>query len=322
MDQLIKIGYWLRSIIAPSNQDIKVVVLSVLGATIIWVLSALNKTYTSVITCPIVLEYARENTIQVKPPPEFVEANVTGVGWDLLKQSISFNKEPLMITLDNPVETKQIAGYTIQPLLSQHLGSLNLNFIVTDSLSFNIQPKISKKINLKVDQATLDLENLFEIIGPIQLIPDTARFTGPKTMLDTLSDTLYLKLPFENVDDDVDQTVAVNPFNQNLISSDPPEIQIRFDVSRMISFRQSFSIEPVNFPEDSSVMIVPDQVVLNFRIQAEFIDIFPETDFIITADYDDINKKDSTVSIKLVETPFYVDDVTMDTTTIKVVYAK
>jgi hypothetical protein len=150
LDQLIKIGYWLKSIIAPSNQDIKVVVLSVLGATIIWVLSALNKTYTSVITCPIVLEYARENTIQVKPPPEFVEANVTGVGWDLLKQSISFNKEPLMITLDNPVETKQIAGYTIQPLLSQHLGSLNLNFIVTDSLSFNIQPKISKKINLKV----------------------------------------------------------------------------------------------------------------------------------------------------------------------------
>jgi hypothetical protein len=322
LDQLTKIGYWLKSVIAPSNQDFKIVLLCVMGATIIWVLSALNKTYTSVITCPIELDYEGENTIMVKSPPEHVEANVTGVGWDLLKQSISFNREPLIITLDNPVETKQIAGYAIQPLLSQHLGSLNLNFMVTDSLTFNIQPKVSKTVNLKVGETNIDLENLFEIIGPIQLIPDTSRFTGPKTMLDTLSDTLYLKTPFENVDDDVNQTIAVNPFNRNLISADPPEVLIQFDVSRMINFRQSFSIEPVNFPEDTSVTIRPGQVVLNFRIQEEFIDIFPETDFVITADYKDLNEADSTISINLVEQPFYVEDVTMDTSTVKVIYAR
>ena len=322
MDQLTKIGYWLKSVIAPSNQDFKIVLLCVMGATIIWVLSALNKTYTSVINCPIELDYAGENTIMVKSPPDHVEANVTGVGWDLLKQSISFNREPLIITLDNPVETKQIAGYAIQPLLSQHLGSLNLNFMVTDSLTFNIQPKVSKTVNLKVGEANIDLENLFEIIGPVQLIPDTSRFTGPKTMLDTLSDTLYLKTPFEKVDDDVNQTIAVNPFNRNLISADPPEVLIQFDVSRMINFRQSFSIEPVNFPADTSVTIRPGQVVLNFRIQEEFIDIFPETDFVITADYEDLNEADSTISINLVEQPFYVEDVTMDTSTVKVIYAR
>ncbi len=322
MDQFVKIVYWLKSIIAPRNQDLKIVVLSILGATIIWVLSALNKSYTSVIKCPIALDYNSEETILVKPPPEFVEANVTGVGWDLLKQSFSFNREPLKITLDNPVETRQISGYAIQPLLSQHLGSLNLNFIVTDSVTFNIQPKNTRKMNLKVDQASIELENLYEIIGPVLLIPDTAWLTGPKSMLDTLSDTLYLKVPLENLDDDVNQQIPANPFNINLVSVNPPEVQIIFDVSRMINYEQSFKIELVNFPPDSSVMISPDQVVLKFKIQEEFLDIFPEKDFMITADYNNINKKDSTVSIELIEAPFYVEEVTMDTSRVKLVYAK
>jgi hypothetical protein len=322
LNQLAKIGHWLKSVLALSNQDLKIILLSFLGATIIWALSALNKTYTTVITCPIELDYEKENTIIVRSPPEDVKANVTGVGWDLLKQSISFNREPLTITLDNPVETKQIAGYTIQPLLSQQLSSLNLNFMVTDSITFNIQPKVSKTMILKVAKASIDLENLFEIIGPIQLIPDTARFTGPKTMLDTLRDTLYLKPPFQRIDEDVNAEIAVNPFNKNLISANPQEVLIQFDVSRMINFRQSFSIEPINFPEDSTITIRPEQVVLNFRIQEEFIDIFPETDFVITADFNKLNKQDSTISIQLVEKPFYVEDVTMDSTRISVVYSR
>ena len=322
MDQFIKIIYRLKSIVAPRNQDLKIVVLSILGATIIWVLSALNKSYTSVIKCPIVLDYNSEETILVKPPPEFVEANVTGVGWDLLKQGFSFSREPLKITLDNPIEIKQIAGYAIQPLLSQHLGSLNLNFIVTDSVTFNIQPKNIRKMNLKVVKASIDLENLYEIIGPILLIPDTALLTGPKNMLDTLTDTLYLKVPFEHLDEDVNQLIQANPYDNNLFSADPPEVQIIFDISRMINYEQSFTIEMVNFPVDSSVTISPEQVVLKFKIQEEFLDIFPEKDFMITADYNKINKKDSTVSIELIESPFYVEDVTMDTTLVKVVYAK
>ncbi len=322
MDQFVKIGYWLKSIIAPRNQDLKVVVLSLLGATIIWILSALNKTYTSVIKCPIVLDYNLDETILVKPPAEFVEANVTGVGWDLLKQSISFNRQPLRITLDKPIETKQIAGYTIQPLLSQHLGSLNLNFIVTDSVTFNIQPKNTKKMNLKINQAAIDLENMYEIIGPIVLIPDTTWLIGPKSMLDTLSDTLYLKAPFENLDKDVNQQIPVNPYNKSLVSTDPSEVHIQFEVSRMINYKQTFKIELVNFPMESYVMISPDQVVLNFKIQEEFLDIFPDTDFMIIADYNNVNKQDSTITLELIETPFYVEDVKMDTTQVKLVYAK
>jgi len=322
LDRIVKIGRWIKSIIAPKNQDLKIVVLSLLGATIIWFLSALNKTYTSVIKCPINLEYERDGTIAVKSPPEFVEANVTGVGWDLLKQNISFNNQPLQITLDNPVETKQIAGYAIQPLLSQHLGSLNLNFIITDSITFNIQPLKAKRMFLKINQSHIDLENLYEVVSPIGISPDTVWLTGPLTLVDTLPDTLLIQIPFQDIEEDINQTIPVNPFDQTLVTVDPPEVYVQIDVSKIIDFRKEFEIELVNFPLDSSILINPNRIGLNFKIQEEFIDIIPESDFIIIADYNNVNLQDSTVSIEIIEIPFYVEEVTMDTSKVKLVYAK
>ncbi len=322
MDRFIKIGRGIKSIIAPRNQDLKIVVLSILGATIIWILSALNKTYTSVIKCPIHLEYEKEGTIAVKTPPEFVEANVTGGGWDLLKQNLSFNNQPLKITLDNPIETKQIAGYAIQPLMSQHLGSLNLNFIITDSISFNIQRLKSKRMFLKIDELLLDLEDLYEIVSPIVITPDTAWFTGPSSMIDTLADTLLLKIPYETIDEDINQPISANPFDQTLVLVDPPLVYVQIDVSKIINFRKEFQIELVNFPADSSVSIDPIRIGLNFKIQEEFIDIIPESDFIIIADYNNINQQDSSVTLEIIETPFYVEEVTIDTSQVKLVYAK
>jgi hypothetical protein len=177
-------------------------------------------------------------------------------------------------------------------------------------------------MNLKIDRANVDLEDSYEIIGPIQLIPDTAWLTGPKSMVDTLTDTLFLSVPFDDLDEDINQTIPINQFDKNLVSLNPPDVQLQFDVSRMINLSQRFKIEMVNFPSDSSVWVEPDGVVLNFKIQEEFMDIFPESDFLILADYANANLQDSTVLIEIIEIPFYVKEVSPDTSQVKLVYVK
>ena len=102
------------------------------------------KSYTTVIKCPIELEYEEEGTIEVVNPPRNVEVNVSGVGWDILKQSLSFRRDPLLIPIENPLNTKQIPSYTIQPLIAQHISSLDLNFVVTDTIYFDVQRLQSK----------------------------------------------------------------------------------------------------------------------------------------------------------------------------------
>lgn len=313
---------WIRSIIAPSNQDLKIVALSILGATIIWVLSALNKTYTTIIKCPVKLNYDKEGTIVVKKPPEYIEANVTGVGWDLLKQSISFGKDPLLLSVNNPVEIRQIAGNSITPLLRQHLSSLQLNSILTDSITFNIQPLKDKMLLAYLDKNSISMAQYHQIVSPISILPDSVLLKGPKSFVDTLSDTLFLKLPMNNIDEDVNTSVQANNFNKTLISVIPPEVQVAFEVSRFVDYRKVFNIELVNFPMDSSIYVVPPRVEADFKIQEEYVDNFPATDFMIIADYNNVDPKDSTVSLEIIESPTYVKDIILDTTVVKVIYAR
>ncbi len=322
MNQFIKIARWIKSIIAPGNQDFKIVAFSVLIASIIWLLSALNESYTTQISCPVSFLYDQEGTIEVKSPPDYIQANVTGVGWNILKQNISINKEPLEITIDNPVETRFLAGYTIQPLLAQHLSSLNLNFVVTDSIIFDIQPLKEKNVFLEVDSAALDLDQFYQIVSPIRVSPDSAIMRGPVTMIDTLPDWVFIPIPIENINQDINRLFQINHFDRRLISVQPEEAQVTIDVSRFISFEKEFNIELVNFPMDSSVYISPAQINLDFKIREEFIDEFSDTDFIVIADCNNINRQDSTLNLEIIETPFYVDEVSMDSNTVRVIYEK
>ena len=320
MDSVNKIWRWLKSIVRPSNKDLKIVILCIIGATIIWFLSALNKNYTTVIKCPIELSYEKEGTIEVINPPKNVQVNVSGVGWDLLKQSLSFRRDPLLISVENPIETKRIAGYTIQPLISQHLSSLNLNFVVTDTIYIDIQRLLKKKLFVYIDSSNISLKRFYQIVSPLNVSPDSVTITGHESLIKTLTDTLSVRLPQDEIDNDYSEKIYIDNFDLSLVSFSPSEIDISFDVSKYVNISTDFGIELVNFPIDSSAYIEPDNARMYFAIQEELQDNIPEEDFLIIADFNNVNQQDSTVRIELISYPVYVQDIKLDTSIYKVRY--
>lgn len=320
MDSVNKIWRWLKSIIRPSNKDLKIVILCIIGATIIWFLSALNKNYTTVIKCPIELSYVNDSTIEVINPPRNVQVNVSGVGWDLLKESLSFGRDPLLISVENPIETKRIAGYTIQPLLSQHLSSLNLNFVVTDTIYFDIQRLRKKKLFVYVDSSKISLQKSHQIISPLNVSPDSVTITGHESLITTLSDTLSIQLPQDEIDNDYAEKIYIDNFDLSLVSFSPSEIDISFYVSEFVNHYTDLEVQLVNFPMDSSAYIEPGSVQSSFLIQEEIQDNFTKSKFVVIADFNNVNPQDSTVNIELIEYPDYVQDVKLDTTLFKVRY--
>jgi hypothetical protein len=320
LDNVNKIWRWLKSIIRPSNKDLKIVILCIIGATIIWFLSALNKNYTTVIKCPIELSYEKDSTIEVISPPRNVQVNVSGVGWDLLKQSLSFRRDPLLISVENPIETKRIAGYTIQPLISQHLSSLNLNFVVTDTIFLDIQRLRKKKLFVYVDSTRISLRQSHQIISPLIVSPDSVTITGHESLITTLNDTLSVVLPQDEIDNNYSEKIYIDNFDLSLVSFSPSDIDISFNVSEYVNHSTDLEIQLVNFPMDSSVFIEPGIIQSNFSIQEDMKDNFPKSEFVIIADFNKVNPQDSTVAIELIEYPDYVQDIKLDTTLVKVGY--
>ena len=320
MDSVNKIWRWLKSIVRPSNKDLKIVILCIIGATIIWFLSALNKTYTTVIKCPIELSYENEGTIEVINPPRNIQVNVSGVGWDLLKQSLSFRRDPLLISVESPIETKRIAGYTIQPLISQHLSSLNLNFVVTDTLYFDIQRLQKKKLFVYLDSTKVSLKRFHQIISPLNVSPDSVTITGHESLIKTLNDTLTIHLPQDEIDNNYSEKIYIDNFDLSLVSFSPSEIDISFGVSRYVNHSTELEIELVNFPMDSAAYIESGIARLHFVIQEELEDNFLKEEFLIIADFNNINQLDSTVRIEVISYPNYVQDIKLDTALFKVRY--
>jgi hypothetical protein len=320
LDNFYKIWRWLKSILRPSNRDLKIVILCIIGATIIWFLSALNKNYTTIIKCPIELDYNHEGTIEVIQPPKNVQVNVSGVGWDLLKQTLSFRRAPLLIPIENPLQTKRLPSFNIQPLISQHIGSLNLNFVVTDTLYFDIQKLETKKLVVYVDSSDINLKQFYQITSPVQVSPDSVIITGHESLITRISDTLSVQIPEDEIEDNYSEKIYIDNYDLSLVSFSPSEIDIRFDVSRLVNYNKKFIIELVNFPMDSAAFIEPDRVGMSFQIREERLDNFPDTDFLIIADYNNVNLQDSTVRIELISFPDYVQNVELDTSLVKVIY--
>jgi len=322
LDQFAKIKRWFKSSITPSNRDLKIVILCIIGATMIWFLSALNKSYTTVVRCPIQLDYVKEGTIEVIIPPNYVDVNVSGNGWDLLKQSLSFGQNPLILTIENPIDTKQIAGYTIQPHLAQHLSFLNLNFVVTDTITFDIQPLLSKRMDVYIDSAAISLKKAYQIISPISISPDTVKITGPDKLINSLTDSLIVKIPASDIDRNYDGNISIDLYDPRLVNFVPGEINVNFEISMYVDHFAQFDIDLVNFPIDSSSHLINPQIGINFKIREAMARDFPRDDFLIIADFNNISIEDSTIRLELISSPIYVQEVVLDTMIVKIGFTK
>src|SRR6187431_968935 len=104
-----------------NRKNWKAVVLCVFAATIFWFFNALNKNYTTNITFPLAFDYNSENYVAIRPLPEAVRINVTGMGWDLFRRSLGLKIPPLVIPLERPSQINRIVGSTLPALFANQL---------------------------------------------------------------------------------------------------------------------------------------------------------------------------------------------------------
>lgn len=299
----------------------KVVLLSFLGATTFWFFSALGKEYNYRIEHPIEFVYDSDSLIAVKPLPEFVEIDVTGGGWDLFRESFWF-VDPVIFELDNPAAIRYLTRPTILPIISDQLNEYRINFLFTDTLYINIDRKVSKFVNLKVDSTNISLDDDYRIITPISLSPDTALIYGPTSFIDTLDQVFYIGLEEESIDKNYDRFVKLGLPEAFDIYSTPPTVNVTFEVDRFDRLEIATTIEMQNFPSDSSVYVKDPNVTVRFIVQQELIEDYFSDDFKVVVDYDLINKSDSLAPAIVVFHPENVLEVEVVPDSLAIIYAK
>lgn len=273
--ELIK-NFWsgIRAIIIPEKAaNWKVIILCLLGATTFWFFNALNKSYTTSINYPVSFGFDRSQYIPLSKLPEQIQINVTGGGWDLLRRASWFNIKPLEIPLADPLEPS-VSANSYRALISERLDEFQLNFIVTDSLHFNIDKLINKKMRLVIDSTNASLADDYYMVSPITQSYDSADFLGPSSMVEYLPDSFLIKIPENDIDEDYNGTVQIETGSDDLFKVTPPAIDISFQVRKFVRESQEVQAELLNFPSDSSWFVEDPMVQISYLTRSDK----PETD--------------------------------------------
>ena len=157
----------------------RVIVLCFLAASTFWFFNALNEDYSATVRYPLEFIYDFEKYVAVDELPQDIQLNVSGLGWNLLRNNLGIKVTPIRVPLENPLEIKKISGSAMPVFLADQLNEFDLNFVITDTLNIHIDLRGDRLINVAIDCSLIDLENDYRIVSLLSISPDTIRLYGP-----------------------------------------------------------------------------------------------------------------------------------------------
>lgn len=309
-----------KSFYTPSRKDerIKVVVICIVISTTFWFFSALNKEdYISQVNYPIELIYDQEAYVAVSDLPTRIPIEVTGGGWDLMTRSFGFNMSAIRIRLDEPDASGYLLTSTLRGQLTPRLDPVAINYILADSLTFDIQKKVSRTFQLRLDSTSLSFEDGYRMSSPVTLVPNEVVWTGPEELINALPETLIVEAGITDVDQDVSRDIDL-PELPEFFTTEVETTELSFNVERMLNMEVDVRVDLINFP-DTSWLVNPARVTVNYLIPETVFDIADTANIKIVADFELMSLSDSSIMLSFVEDESLAEDVRLSATSVKAI---
>lgn len=257
-----------------NKKNWKAVVLCVFAATVFWFFNALNKTYTTNIRFPLVFHYDESRFVPISNLPKDIRINVTGNGWTLFRRSTGLKVPPLEIPLERPLDTKKIVGSMLPAYFTNQLNGLEINYVLTDTIYVDLEPKSGRWVTLVLDTAKLSIKRGFGLASNVSILPDSVFIEGPKPLIGQVMNPLPINLPFKDIDEHFMEDVEVKiPFS-DVIKRDPPTVAVMFNVQKFVTLRDSIRLIIRNLPTETRPMIgrkfIPVTISLPQNIAEQF----------------------------------------------------
>ena len=282
-----------------------------MGAATFWLFRALNKSHSALISYPIEFVFNIDSTVVMNPLPTTIKIDVSSGGWNLFRRTLIFSIDPIKVELDNPSEVNFLTQSFLSPIVEDQLKGLTINYIVTDTLFLSIERKITKRMRLKVDSLSLPLEEDHQLISNITIQPDHVVLIGPESIINSFETDFYITLNENNIDEDFDGRVEVPIVFEDLIQSDPGEVNVSFEVDKFKNVKIGVPIILQNFPSNRVTTLLDSIVNVNYRVKESFKEEFSSEDFYVVLDYDFL-KTDSLGVPVLIKYPDTLRTVSMD----------
>ena len=235
----------------------KILLYCFIAGFFIWLFNELNNRSNANIQYPINFNYKdNDELFVVNPPPKFIEISINGTGWNLLRNLLKLNIRSAEYQINKPSQTKFLISSSLIPNISQSLEGVNLNYVVTDSIFFNIELKSTKNLNVIVDSSKISFKENFEKISNILLSHNEIKVEGPQSLISSLEEDYTVSIDNQNISSNYDEEIKIEGLNEYLTAT-PDKINLSFEVMEFINEQVSLKVyyEEENYSLDTLVIV-------------------------------------------------------------------
>lgn len=316
---------YFRKLRPEKTSNLKVVVLCVVTATTFWLLNALNKdNYTTIVNQPISIDYDEEEYMAVKPLPQVIKIEINGNGWDLLKKHLNISQSPLEITLDDPSRQPFLVTDQISQQMAEHISATNLIRITQDTLFFNIDKIVSKKIKIVPDTLANTLAVNYDYASPIVVDPEFVTVRGPISVIEQLDGKLMVPLADENIKNHYSKLLPLelDKSKRNFLKLDEETVQISFQVVAFIEKTLELDIDQLYFPSNVNTNSEASSVRVELLVDERKQNELESLDLKAILNYNNRNREDSSIAVTLNVNPTYIREVSFTPSSFDLTYEK
>ena len=307
----------ILNILRFNKKNWKAVVLCIFAATVFWFFNALNESYSTTISFPLVFDYDRERYIPVRPLPASVRLNVTGIGWNLFRRSVGVKVPPLVIPLDKPSDVRKIVGSTLPALFANQLSDFQINFVMTDTLRLSIEPKATRKVMLRLDLPPSIFREGYTLVSPIDIVPDSIFLEGPQRLINSLPDPVFLIIPQKNIDENFKEVVEIRFSNDEYIRREPLTADVEFQVDRLVEKEDSVKLKLINAPKNAWPFIERKKVTCTVAVPETMLTLYNVDSVKAVVDLENFSKGQAKILPSLEGLPPFTKVIKVDSISIK-----
>ncbi len=286
------------------NADWQAIALCLVAAGTFWFFNAMNEDHTADVSYPVKFVYDQDIIVPVEPLPARVLFNASGFGWNLLRRTLKINRKPILIKVSNLPSDKYIAASDLLPIVKSQLDDIKINYLLKDTIFLRFDKIIEKPFPLRVDSSAISLLPGNEIVSAIRIEPEFVKVTGPSSVIKSLKDSFYIRIPERNIEAPYDAYVNLAFELPRQTTFKPKEVKVRFDVAAFV--QETIGIIPVLKGFRETETDIGERVKLTVLIRPEDIERLKNEELEVIINRKDLDRTDSTLPLKLVRQPDYI----------------
>lgn len=303
--------------------NLKVALLCFLAAATFWVLNALNKdNYTTLVDYPIELSFDREEFMPVTPVPERIKVEINGNGWDLLRKYFKINETPFEIPIENPSAKQFILTSEIRRALAESITPSNLVSIVTDTIKFEIDRVVTRRIRVELDSNEQMLAKNFRIADDIAIEPSWVTIKGPTSKVETLEGVYKISLGESKINKAYNKILPLD-FPKGLaefLTIEEQSVHVRFDVYQMLEGNKRLKLNKQSFPKNVVIIDEPSTIIMTYLIDERKADELKNLEFEAVVNFNRRDKEDSTLMVDVSPKPQFLENIQFNPQILKLRY--